>query len=84
MKCSNCKKSVVGEQYWQSEDGILCNNCFQILGEEEFEGPIICAICHRQLKENEEYLEEDQTGDCYCMECFEQNKEALIKASELY
>lgn len=84
MKCSNCNQSVDGKQYWQSEDGILCNPCFELLGEASFEAPVICSICHRQLEEDEEYLEEDQTGDCYCLPCFEKNKEALLKASQSY
>lgn len=85
MKCSECHKNVDGTQYWQAQDTILCDTCFQKMEATDDEyADVVCAICHRTLDEDEEYLEEDQTGDCYCLPCFHRHEEELIRESQRY
>lgn len=91
MKCSECHQTVDSQLYWQAYDEktgqetILCDVCFQKLNDEDDDmADVVCAICHRTLDEDEEYLEEDQTGDCYCLPCFEKHKEALLRESQKY
>lgn len=86
MYCSQCKKDVTNQMHYQDSitKEVICESCFQSLDEEWDNDVVICTICQRQLDDNEEYLEEDQTGDCYCMTCFENNKDAILAQSKKY
>lgn len=95
MECYQCHTSLDGKPCWGSTDEVtkeaiyLCESCFKKqYGEEEqseiaqaspIEDEVICHFCHRVLEENEEYLQDDQTGRCYCFDCFEAHRDELIK-----
>ena len=86
MYCSQCKKEIENKIHYKDSDThkIICEACFQSLAADWDNEVVICAICQRQLDEDEEYLEEDQTGDCYCLPCFEKHKEAILAQSKKY
>lgn len=95
MECYQCHTSLDGKPCWGSTDEktneaiYLCEDCFkaQYGGDDQvdidlaapIEDEIICHICHRVLDENEEYLQDDQTGLCYCFDCFEEHRNELTK-----
>lgn len=93
MKCHHCHTNLDGKPCWGShnENGeaiYLCEDCFkESFGEDEqeevdlastLEDGVVCRLCHRLLADDELFMEDDKTGDCYCMPCFEEHQDELM------
>ncbi|CAM3947926.1 hypothetical protein [Catellicoccus marimammalium] len=74
MKCNQCGKNLQDTQSWMCEEEgheiYLCEDCFsQLEGSEE--EIVFCASCLRPLLPGEEYMEETETGEAFCLSCAE-------------
>lgn len=94
MECNQCHQNLDGKPCWGSTDAktgesvYLCEDCFtKEYGADNqdiidlaapIEDEVICQFCHRVLAEDEEYMEDEDTGECFCLPCFNEHRAELM------